>query len=371
MDIREIAQRTVDFLPALEAAKTQINPSTFRWYPYDSLGTFYTLDEVLTAGNRRLLELVGGEPVLDCGCGDGDISFFLESLGCQVDAIDHAPTNYNGMRGVWSLKSVLHSAVEIHNLDVDSQFELPRERYGAAFFFGVLYHLKNPFYALEKLARHSRYCFLSTRIGAWTPDRRIDFHDAPLAYLLGPGEANYDATNYWIFSDASLRRLLDRTHWDVCDYKIIGHGPESGPADGQSDARVLCLARSRLFDRLGTAEFLRGWHRLEENSWRWTERRFTARFPNPPPGPAVRLRLHLAIPEPLIQRLGPLRLSAVVNGSILKPEAYPESGEHRYEREIDAAGGEVVVEFELDKALAPDPPDQRELGVMVLSLELI
>ena len=85
----------------------------------------------------------------------------------------------------------------------------------------------------------------------------------------------------------------------------------------------------------------------------------------------MRLRLHLAIPEPLIQRLGTLQLSAVANGAILEPEQFPESGEYRYEREIEADGGEVVVEFELDKALAPDPPDQRELGVMVLSLELI
>lgn len=166
MEIREIAQKAAQFQFKLDAVKAQINPATFGWYPYDSLGSFYTLDEILTGERRGLLDLIGGDPVLDAGCGDGDIAFFLESLGCRVHAIDNASTNFNGMRGVWSVKSVLNSGVEIHAVDIDSQFDLPGQRYGAAFFFGVLYHLKNPFYALEKLARHARYCFLTTRIAA-------------------------------------------------------------------------------------------------------------------------------------------------------------------------------------------------------------
>ena len=37
--------------------------------------------------------MIGGEPVLDVGCGDGSVSFFLESLGAKVHPVDHAPAN--------------------------------------------------------------------------------------------------------------------------------------------------------------------------------------------------------------------------------------------------------------------------------------
>ena len=57
--------------------------------------------------------------VLDVGCGDGDISFFLESLGARVDAVDNAPTNYNALYGVRALKEALHSPIRIQATDID------------------------------------------------------------------------------------------------------------------------------------------------------------------------------------------------------------------------------------------------------------
>jgi len=43
----------------------------FEWYPYDSLGSFYTLAGLLTGERQYLLDLIGDKPVLDVGCGDG------------------------------------------------------------------------------------------------------------------------------------------------------------------------------------------------------------------------------------------------------------------------------------------------------------
>jgi hypothetical protein len=40
---------------------------------------------------------------------------------------------------------------------------------------GVLYHLKNPFLALETLARASRHIFLGMRIASHTPAGELDF----------------------------------------------------------------------------------------------------------------------------------------------------------------------------------------------------
>lgn len=55
--------------------------------------------------NRHLLDLADGESVAEIGTGDGDLAFFLESMGRQVDIIDHATTNLNGMRGVRLLQA--------------------------------------------------------------------------------------------------------------------------------------------------------------------------------------------------------------------------------------------------------------------------
>lgn len=368
MDISEVARRAGEYQFVLDEQKARIAPSTFAWYPYDSLGNFFNLEETLTGERRRILDLIGDDPVLDVGCGDGDLAFFLESLKCRVHAVDHAPTNYNGMRGVWSMKLALESNVEIHKADIDAHFRPPAERYGVVFLLGVLYHLKNPFLALETLARHCRYCFLSTRIGAVTPDGGTNFYDAPLAYLLAPGESNLDATNYWIFSNASLRRLLDRTHWEILDYKVMGNVAGSGPSDLQTDLRAFCCLRSRIFEFAGNGRLLKGWHHLEENSWRWTERCFSVEFPSPPAHGV--LTLQFALPEIMIEQLGSVTLSISVNGIALPNATYRDSGEQLYTCPVDSSGP-ALVEFETDRALPPQPPDKRELSLMVLSVAIL
>src|SRR5215472_13316850 len=154
------------------------------WYPWASLAAIETMDGFLGGGVVKLRALMGTAPVLDVGCGDGDVGFFLESLGARVDAIDHAPTNYNALIGVRALKRILDSNIGIHAVDLDQRPNLPASNYGLTIMLGVLYHLKNPFLVLETLARASRYIFLSTRIASLTPDRKFDFGKLPMAYLV-------------------------------------------------------------------------------------------------------------------------------------------------------------------------------------------
>src|SRR5215469_16840093 len=119
------------------------------WYPWASLAALETLDDFLLGDIEKLRSLIGRERVLDVGCGDGDVGFFLESLGARVDAIDHAPTNYNALLGVRALKGILRSSIGIHAVDLDQRPNLPGTNYGLAILLGVLYHLKNPFLVLE------------------------------------------------------------------------------------------------------------------------------------------------------------------------------------------------------------------------------
>ncbi len=87
-------------------------------------------------------------------------SLLRRTLGCKVQVVDYAPTNFNLMQGVKLLKTALSSSVEIHDVNLDSQFLLPEKSYSLVIFLGILYHLKNPYYALETLAKSANYCLI-------------------------------------------------------------------------------------------------------------------------------------------------------------------------------------------------------------------
>lgn len=352
--------------------KDGVEPRTFEWYPYDSFACLPLFGPLLSRAQGGLLELIGSEYVADIGCADGDLAFFLESLGCRVDAIDHTPTNFNRLEGARALREALHSKVEIHDLDLDTQFALPRTQYGLVLFLGILYHLKNPYYALEKLSRSARYCLLSTRIARFAPDGHTNLEEIPVAYLLGHRETNNDPTNYWIFSDAGLRRILDRTGWTVLSFFRDGSGA-SDPVSPKADERAFCFLESRYSMRFGSEcdlLLLQGWHPVEEGGWRWTGKRFSARLRTK--DTALRtLRMSVAIPEAVLRDVAAVTLSAQVNGVALAPETFGSEGRHVYTRTLpESQTGDYLVEFEVDHAIQPTGADKRELGLVVASIGL-
>jgi len=255
MDIALVDMESQRFRRALVKKKRALAPSEFGWYPYGTLNIFHVLSDLLTGDNRDFLSRVGDGLIVDIGAADGDLAFFLESLGYRAHIADFAPTNYNNCRGMRLLKQAFNSSIEILEVDLDSQFKLPADRYELAFFLGILYHLKNPYLALESLAKQARYAFISTRVtrfnvapgaeGTEVNPSRIELRDAPVAYLVGADETNNDATNFWMFSQAGLRRILQRCGWDILDFMTIGNTKDSDPATAQGDERAFCYARSR------------------------------------------------------------------------------------------------------------------------------
>ncbi len=189
-----------------------------------------------------------------------------------------------------------------------------------------------------------------------------------MAYLLNPLEANGDATNYWIFSEAGLRRILDRTGWDLCDYTTTGCRDGSDPARNDRDQRAFCMLRSKMADPWMDVDLDGGWHAMEKESWRWTERVFTVRMKRDGQmGGALRFRFTL--PYATLRAIGPIRLRAIVDGAPLPECAYDTSGEHTYIEQVPPAGSHgsvATVRFELDKCLGPSVEDGRELGVQVI-----
>src|SRR5260370_10879805 len=237
-----LVRKGLRFRRAFENAKRKAGPLSLDWYPYDCFAILFYMQHLLQSAKLTLDDVAGGAPLLDVGAADGALSFFLESVGYQVHACDHAGTNINRMQGIKTLAKAFGSGVEIHDLDLDGRFEIGGE-YGLAVFLGTLYHLKNPFYVLETLSTHARFCLLSTRVARQSPDAGVHFENLPVAYLLDPQECNADATNYWIFSPPGLVRLAQRTGWRVRSSANSG-ATASDPATTQGDERMFLLLES-------------------------------------------------------------------------------------------------------------------------------
>jgi hypothetical protein len=124
---------------------------------------------------------------------------------------------------------------------------LPDNKYTIAFFLGTLYHIKNSFQIMENIASRARYCLLSTKVARFAPDHVTKIANLPIAYLLDDYEANSDPTNFWVFSETGLKRLLMRSGWDTCDYITVGDTSSSDPSSADRDERAFCLLRSRHF----------------------------------------------------------------------------------------------------------------------------
>lgn len=347
-------RRSAEFWEQLE--KTRRGIPDIAWYPYCSLANFEHFVPLL-GGETDFASLLGSGPIVDIGCADGDLSFFLESAGlggAAIHALDHSGTNHNQLRGIAALKAALGSGVEIHDLNLDEGFELPARPYSMAFCLGLLYHVKNPFHLLESLSRYARVCLLSTRIMRTFPGGEpVPAH--PAAYLLGADQLNSDETNFWIFNEAGLRRLVARSGWELERFYSTGDGDASDPDSLVHDERAFCLLRARRW--LANITLESGWHEESPEGWRWTERRFAFSFA--PAAGARRLELHMHVPEAAFAQTGPVDVRA--------------TGSLRYR--IERPGPHVVaipvspevsrIECELSACLAPSAADPRELGVIV------
>jgi len=117
-----------------------------------------------------------------------------------------------------------------------------------------------------------------------------------------------------------------------------------------------------------------GFYGIEGGSWRWTARNFSVALLQPAGSAQKGSRLHLkfTLPDAVINQVGPMQLSASVNGAALKPELYSKAGDYDYARDVEAGSqaGLVTVDFSCDKALAPSGDEQRELALIAVSVGL-
>jgi tRNA (mo5U34)-methyltransferase len=243
VSFKSFPKKTSAFSEELRRQKAELSPS-FQWYPYDTMANIGVLGELITPE----MDVVFSAPssIADIGCADGDLALFLEAQGHSVDVFDFGPTNMNGLKGARLLIDRRASKIGIYERDLDSQFTIDG-RYDFIFFLGILYHLKNPFYVCEQLAMKSRFMALSTRIARRFSASGPDVSGFSAAYLLHATESNNDATNYWIFTQTGLHRLLERAGWAIERVAVLG-SDDPNPQDNDRDARAFLTLRSLVFE---------------------------------------------------------------------------------------------------------------------------
>jgi tRNA (mo5U34)-methyltransferase len=173
--------------------------SSTRWYHTIDLG-----GGLVTEGAddtpRRLARLnlpasLTGRTVLDVGAWDGFFSFEAERRGAsRVVAADyyswHGP-GWGTKAGFLLAREILGSRVEDVDIDV---MDLSPERVGTfdvVLFLGVLYHLRHPLLALERVASVARDLLIVETVVDLVGVRR------PAAAFYPDRELNDDPTNWW------------------------------------------------------------------------------------------------------------------------------------------------------------------------------
>jgi tRNA (mo5U34)-methyltransferase len=210
-----------------------------RWYHTIDLGNGIVTrgvdDTPLRLARLALPASFAGQTVLDIGAWDGFFSFEAERRGAsRVVAADY----YSWHGGGWGTKAgfelaraTLGSKVEDVDIDV---MDLSPDRIGTfdvVFFLGVLYHLRHPLLALERIASVTRSLIVVETVVDMVGIRR------PAAAFYAQRELNNDPTNWWGPNVPALHAMLRDVGFD--------------------DVRTVSAERSPLY-RAARA----GWHQL-------------------------------------------------------------------------------------------------------------
>jgi hypothetical protein len=111
-----------------------------------------------------------------------------------------------------------------------------------------------------------------------------------------------------------------------------------------------------------------------DQAWRWTGPDFSLALAPPPSARrGARLLLRLYFPETQIQKLGPMTLTAFVDGEPLAPETYDRGGSFEFVRDIPACfldTNVLPVAFSFDPYSPKTANDGRDLGAVVLMAAL-
>jgi hypothetical protein len=344
-----------DFVGRLDAAKGAAERQLgIERYPFASLNNLAQIEALCAAAAMRIEDLHSEGRILDLGCGDGDLGFWLSGQGRPVDLVDFAETNQNRMEMVKALAAALPGQHRVFEIDIDRGLRALDSLYSFTCALGLIYHLQNPFLVLSDLAALSSFAVINTRIvdGALLPEGLAS------AYLVSEKELGPDNTNYWLFNSKGFRLLAERSGWTVLS--SLRSGDQKAGDAGGHDAREALLLASK-YSVFGAVVLRSGFHRVEYGTFRWTERRFALEANCGAAGDFV-LHLRYFLPETWA---GLHRLEARIAGEELVVESAPAGNEvlARVSFRV-AAAGRVLLDFACEGV--PDlEGDERSLGLVL------
>ncbi len=164
---------------------------------------------------RLALEIdLSNNKVLDIGCSDGYFSFECEARGAKVTAIENftsTPDN-NGISGFSIASDMLDSSVQFFNMSVYDLDQL-HDNYDIILFLNVLYHLRHPTLALDKIyskLRPGGKLLMKTYFHQDIRFRSIgfDYRWKPYARFFEGNELNNDPSNWWGLNRRCIEALL-------------------------------------------------------------------------------------------------------------------------------------------------------------------
>jgi tRNA (mo5U34)-methyltransferase len=184
----------------------------------------------VTLQHLDLPERCDGMRVLDIGARDGYFSFELERRGADVVAIDYMDPAETGFPVA---RELLGSEVEYV---VDNVYRLSPDRHGEfdlVLFLGVLYHLRDPLLALDRIwdvCRDGGQVAVETQLldnamlrpnGSFTA-LKGDLVEIALAQFYPGAALNGDPSNYWSPNAACMRGLLQESGFAPTHSVVLG-----------------------------------------------------------------------------------------------------------------------------------------------------
>jgi tRNA (mo5U34)-methyltransferase len=193
-------------VPGDLAAKAE----AIRWYHSIDLGggvvTKGVDDSPVRLARLDLPQSLAGLTVLDIGAWDGFFSFEAERRGAsRVVAADYFSwhgAGWGSKAGFELARAALGSKVEDIDIDVMDLSPEGVGQFDVVLFLGVLYHLRHPLLALERIASVTRALLILETVVDMVGIRRP-------AMAFYPGrELNNDPTNWWAPNVPALHGML-------------------------------------------------------------------------------------------------------------------------------------------------------------------
>jgi tRNA (mo5U34)-methyltransferase len=186
----------------------------YKWFHVMDLGQGVVTPGVINPVGKEhgprfhVPDRLDGKSVLDVGAWDGAWSFEAKRRGAaHVLATD----SYSWGGGGWGQKGAFDLAREALGLDVKDEvidvLDLSRERVGTfdvVFFFGVIYHMRNPMAALDRVREITAPGGLAIVESISAMNRRKE----PLLAFYAENECGGDPTNWFAPNPPALARML-------------------------------------------------------------------------------------------------------------------------------------------------------------------